>query len=495
VTIQRRELWQQLEAFAFDPPTARLTFAARLAKENGWTDDYARRVIEEYRRFLFLAQTAGHPVSPSEDVDQAWHLHLTYSKSYWEDLCGKVLGQPFHHMPAQGDDGEPARLREWYRNTLASYRRLFGEAPPRDIWPDVEERFAATTHVRVNRQRHWVLPKPRRAGIIGAICVTLVALLATGCGQNVFLAIGGPWDLSGPEFLLLYAGLSVFVLLVVLMARYLGRGPGPAQWSRSEMPDPYETGYLAGYQSRALEAGIASLLQEGHLRFNPSAPWQVLIDKPLPAEPHWFEREIYDYVQEYKVVNYASVRRSGRLRERAETLNDRLVEAGCLLPAARAFWLRAWTAGLFVLLLCFGLSKIHVGLARQRPVEFLVLACIVTGIAAAVCFFWPTRRTRRGRAVLADLRAQQAPWRTRRVTPDLRGSQVATAVALFGCTMLAGSALAYMPQRFLAGPSSSNGSGGGVGGCSGGGGGGGGGCGGGGGGGGGGCGGCGGGGG
>ena len=40
------------------------------------------------------------------------------------------------------NEGEPARLREWYKNTLASYQRLFGEAPPHDIWPEPEERFA-----------------------------------------------------------------------------------------------------------------------------------------------------------------------------------------------------------------------------------------------------------------------------------------------------------------------------------------------------------------
>src|SRR5688572_29636615 len=97
MNTQQQALWQNLRGFAFDPPGATFTFTQRLARENGWSDDYARRVVEEYRRFLFLASAAGHPVSPSEDVDQAWHLHLTYSRSYWEDLCGKVLGQALHH--------------------------------------------------------------------------------------------------------------------------------------------------------------------------------------------------------------------------------------------------------------------------------------------------------------------------------------------------------------------------------------------------------------
>lgn len=479
MTAEQMELWQKLRAFAFDPPTATLTFAARLARENGWSDDTARRVVDEYRRFLFLAQTAGHPVSPSEDVDQVWHLHLTYSKSYWDDLCGGVLGQPFHHMPAQGEAGEAQRLRVWYQKTLDSYRRLFAEEPPRDIWPTVDERFAAASFVRVNRRRVWLIPRPRRAAVISTVFAGLVALLATGCGRDVFLAIGGPWDLTGPQFLLLYAALFGATLMIVMIARRLSRGPEPIVWEAGQLPDPYQLAYLAGYGPVAIQAAIASLLQRGHLVFNSSAPWQILPGAPVPANAHWLERDLYDYALDFRSVTYRSIRHSGRLREKMELLDERLVEAGCLLPAGRALWLRTWTAGLFVLLLCFGLSKMHVGLARHRPVEFLVIASIATGIAATASFFWRTRPTRRGRALLRELRERHAEYKRNRVTSAMSGHRVATAVALFGSTVLAGSALAQLPNRFFtynpqnrgADGSGASCSGGGGGGCGGGGGG------------------------
>ncbi|MEK6230809.1 MAG: hypothetical protein N2A42_03075 [Luteolibacter sp.] len=35
--------------------------------------------MTEYKRFVALAMLAGHPVTPSEEVDQAWHLHLVYT--------------------------------------------------------------------------------------------------------------------------------------------------------------------------------------------------------------------------------------------------------------------------------------------------------------------------------------------------------------------------------------------------------------------------------
>ena len=84
-------LWQRIAAHHIGPPDAALSFARRLARENRWSLAYAERVIEEYRRFCYLAMTAGHEVTPSDQVDQAWHLHLTYSRDYWERFCPEVL--------------------------------------------------------------------------------------------------------------------------------------------------------------------------------------------------------------------------------------------------------------------------------------------------------------------------------------------------------------------------------------------------------------------
>ena len=77
MNTQHNELLQRLEQFQIDSPEASLPFSARLARENNWTPSFTRRVIVEYKRFAFLAVAAGHPVSPSEAVDEAWHLHLT----------------------------------------------------------------------------------------------------------------------------------------------------------------------------------------------------------------------------------------------------------------------------------------------------------------------------------------------------------------------------------------------------------------------------------
>ena len=97
------------------------------------------------RRFAFLACAAGHPVSPSDAVDQAWPLHLVYTRSYWDDFCGKVLRLPLYHEPSKGGRGERAKFDGWYAKTLDSYRRLFRAEPPADVWPPPRENRSTPT--------------------------------------------------------------------------------------------------------------------------------------------------------------------------------------------------------------------------------------------------------------------------------------------------------------------------------------------------------------
>ena len=64
MTLNEDPLWNRLVAFELDNIGDALTFTERLARENGWHLGFARRVIEEYRRFLYLALRAGHSVTP-----------------------------------------------------------------------------------------------------------------------------------------------------------------------------------------------------------------------------------------------------------------------------------------------------------------------------------------------------------------------------------------------------------------------------------------------
>jgi hypothetical protein len=155
------KLLENVRAFSLDDESVRFPFSARLAREQGWAVAYAARVGDEYKRFMMLAVAAGHSVTPSEDVDAAWHLHLIYTRNYWHAWCRDVLGKDIHHEPTVGGSKEGEKFHDWYAATLRSYREFFGEAPPSDIWPDPDQRFAAMTQRWVSREKHWIIPRPQ----------------------------------------------------------------------------------------------------------------------------------------------------------------------------------------------------------------------------------------------------------------------------------------------------------------------------------------------
>ena len=181
-TSEHKDLWARIALFEFDDGIVSFPFVARLARDNGWSSEYAGRVNREYRRFTFLAASAGHPVTPSDQVDQAWHLHLLYTRSYWNCFCREVLRAPLHHHPTNGGTEETTKFNAWYAETLASYRLFFGTEPPEDIWPNPATRFGDDIYcMRVNVRRAWVISKRRAFAIaFGSFGSLIVAgLLAT----------------------------------------------------------------------------------------------------------------------------------------------------------------------------------------------------------------------------------------------------------------------------------------------------------------------------
>lgn len=166
VAAESHPLYAGLEAFDLDKAGVSFPFTERLARDNMWDATFAARVCCEYKKFLFLACTADHVVTPSEQVDEAWHLHLIYTKSYWGDLCPNVLQRPLHHEPTEGGEEQREYFRDCYEKTLATYECAFGEMPPADIWPDVDSRFSSVGRRRtVDLNNFWIVRKPGRPNI------------------------------------------------------------------------------------------------------------------------------------------------------------------------------------------------------------------------------------------------------------------------------------------------------------------------------------------
>jgi len=121
-------------AFSIGDENTHSSFIKRLAKENNWSTSGAGRAFDEYKKFLYLGAIADGMVTPSDAIDQVWHLHLLYTESYWTDLCGEVLKRSFHHGPSKGGKAEGEKFGACYLATLRAYEPHFG-TPPADLWP------------------------------------------------------------------------------------------------------------------------------------------------------------------------------------------------------------------------------------------------------------------------------------------------------------------------------------------------------------------------
>lgn len=451
MNVQQAELYQRIQAFSLDNPDASLSFSKRLARDNAWTAQYSQRVIEEYKKFVFLAVVAGHPVTPSDQVDQVWHLHLLYTHSYWGEFCPNVLQMPLHHGPTRGGKREHDKFNDWYSKTLASYESFFGQTPPADIWPPAHIRFGRDVHfVRVNTQQTWLIPKLRpvllpKLRLEQPAIVTLLFVLAltvTGCEASIFTTIRNPLDFKGPEFLAFYLLVASAAIVLAYFLRWCLRQPIGNSSRESVSLDAYETAYLAGGKDRAVDVAIASLVQREHLKARPLTR-TLALKTPLDQNSDFLEQAIEQAIS----IDGSIYRVRASVAYATDPICDRLQRLGLLLTERQAKLAQQLPASLIFAVLLLGITKIVVGISRGKPVGFLVVLCIITAIIG-LCFLGVSVfRTRCGDRVLAKLRTRHANLRqTRAINNSQADSQLELAFALFSSEVLTDSSLTDLKQ-------------------------------------------------
>lgn len=439
-------LWERIESQPIGPESAVLGFPRRLARDNGWSEAYANRVLLEYRRFLFLATRAGHPVTPSDAVDQAWHLHLIYSDDYWNTWCREVLGMPFHHGPTRGGSTEQAKYADWYERTLASYEACFGEPPPQDIWPTVKERFTnASAFRRVNTREVWILPKPSLRSLFRGSAAATAILGFTGCGAlavtdwNVF-------DWTGTPFLVLYVILMGAALTLLLTTRWL-RGTattsaGSDATTRIENENPYVVAGLVDGARGILQAGLAALAARGLIESHPATPsWIGRSKNAQPGNLTGIEAAIWEAIPTDREIEFRKLRKE--LKPHFASIRQDVQARGWEPSTATLNTARLWRALLVLALVGFGMAKIAIGFSRDRPVGFLVVLTLATLFFGLILAFRIPRRTRAGQSMVNRFRAEEFQIRQSLRQPSLSPDwSLPMAVALFGGAALAGTALA-----------------------------------------------------
>ena len=420
---QARELWRRLCAHPLEDDTIALDFSARLGREQGWNQTRTRQALEEYRRFCFLAVISDGEVTPSVAVDQVWHLHLQYTRDYWQQFCPHTLGTQLHHGPTRGGHAEGLRFRDQYAHTLAMYERWFG-SPPRAWWPDDRERFHAPQRfVWTDSQRYWRIPKPqwRRAWL----ALPLLTLALWCLSSPAWALSANPLDWPAKPFLALYIALLLGTgILCWLRLRSVRVSTG----SSIGAPESYvETAYLAGGPQRAVDAAIVDLLAQNALVLDPgSKRLRVTRQDPLQEPAHAMRNAVLSTGGDPR-----------KLLRRSRTI----MAPVALLLARRRLWMDADAvkamqrriAVTAALLLALGLTRLVIGMARAEAVGYLILLLILTSVLAAVALLssrW--QRTTAGDRMLHRLKQRHA-----RLVLSARTDELPLAVALGGTVVLA----------------------------------------------------------
>ncbi len=455
--IDSERLWTRLQAHPFEHPEQQLDLVRRLAREQAWSLPEARAAVEEYRRFCFLACISPQPLTPSEAVDQVWHLHLTHSRDYWELYCGKVLQRPLHHDPTIGGAAAGRRYGAQYAQTLLRYEECFG-LPSERWWPAAHERFARPGRWRwIDRERYWLLPRPRLTVLARPLALLLGVLAAP---LSVQALPANPLDWTAGPFLSLYAG---GLLLAVLLGAFVrNRMKDHGAGSSAQSLGAQELAYLQGGPERVMDTAVARALADEALRWNEQSKRLEAGTNPA-GDTH---REVV-----------GAVRRSSRPAALVKRLSpmwrriDRaLVSRGLVLSDAQAWQLRLYSSLPLWLWSGFGLAKILIGVERAKPVGFL---SFLTAVCALIALWMLTARPRNSRA--GQQAVAQAKVRHSRVlrAPSAQADEIALAVALGGTLVLSGTAWAGYHQYRVppasggdgGGGDSGNGGGGGCGGC------------------------------
>jgi uncharacterized protein (TIGR04222 family) len=416
---------------------------------------------------------------PSEQVDAAWHMHLTYTRSYWKRFCGDVLARPLHHDPTAGGPVEADKHLRMYEDTLAAYREAFGRVPPADVWPPAAVRFGDDlNHVAVNTRQNWVIPKAvvRRVGM----AVAAVVLVGVGCGAD-----DNPFGLKGMEFLNTFLWpLLISAIILGLMIRSWMKGSAGDDQPELDWAD---AAFMIGGGKRLLTATIARMVQTGSAVVEDGGK---KLDRAGEKPTDLLEAGAWKHLP-IESKDFAKLREVSKTVETLYAERElELKENGLLMTQQRrvATWLLTVLPLVLVVLTC-GLPRLVMGLAGNKPSGFLIFTLIASVIAFGILGGITPRRTRRGDRALARLKTENGLLKHAKVSEG--NYDAGMAVALFGTAALVGTELALLSSWYPRATGGTSGGGCGTGcgaGCGGGGGGGG--CGGGGDGGGGGCGGC-----
>ncbi|MBO9636348.1 MAG: hypothetical protein J7578_24815 [Chitinophagaceae bacterium] len=149
MNYKENPIWKKLESCSFDSQGSTVRFHEMLARRGKWSTDFTTEVIEDYRKFLFLAATTKEILIPPPAVDLAWDINIHYFKSDWNELSKDIqLLKLRRIIPDSEDNKEPQWSYDNYNRTLELYHNIFHSWPDGRIWPTPREWFHPEIWIR-----------------------------------------------------------------------------------------------------------------------------------------------------------------------------------------------------------------------------------------------------------------------------------------------------------------------------------------------------------
>lgn len=274
----------------------------------------------------------------------------------------------------------------------------------------------------------------------------------------------GLLDLPGPQFLFFY--IAAFWVVVIwgrqFKRRALTRDPVSERVPTVRPWSAYQVACLAGGTPRLLSTVLAQLAHRGAVVQGPRGHAYALAS-PLPQRLDELECAVCALLVPGPLELTQLQHKAVAPLQRVEY---ELAQRGWLVDpkAPRTVYLRRVATVPLALLCCLGVMEILLGIARDKPVIWLIVFVLISGWVWKATHLRVPRLTTRGEQQLASLNERNSALSLslRRSNDVVSLGDLTLAVALFGTDALATGPLSWMhpPDSASSGGTSSSGDGG-----------------------------------
>jgi uncharacterized protein (TIGR04222 family) len=243
-----------------------------------------------------------------------------------------------------------------------------------------------------------------------------------------------PFDLAGPQFLMFYAGLSLVVGGFIWFSRH--QNEKEKSVAAPELTDPYLVAYLRAGPQEVWRLATIRLIDRGLMQVNEGRISTLPDSKPEDAQNEVERATLAWFRKPEEAISLVKESGNFELGRLVSPYEERLIELGLLPNKAARQRQRSRYIGAACLLTAVAGLKIILALDRgHKNVGFLI-------VLASVCLYglyqiaFPTR-TRKGHAVLDDLKKLFSRLQTGSLEPGKSSAEVMWMAAVFGLGALA----------------------------------------------------------